>query len=119
MPRSTYSVARHRKHKRLLDKAKGMRGGRSKLLRTAKSAVLKAEIYATRDRRARKGEFRRLWIARISGALSQIEGLNYSRFMNGLKKANIGLDRKSLSELAINNPAAFSEIVAKAQAALA
>lgn len=118
MPRSTYGVARHRKRKRLLDKAKGMRGGRSKLYRTAKHTVLKAEAYATRDRRARKGEFRRLWITRISGALMQFEGMNYSRFINGLKKANIELDRKSLSELAIHDMGAFGEVVEKARAAL-
>jgi large subunit ribosomal protein L20 len=119
MPKAAYSVARHRKHKRLMDKAKGMRGGRSKQYRAAQFSVLKAEIYATRDRRARKGEFRRLWITRISGALSQFEGISYSRFIDGLKKANIELDRKTLSELAIHNHAAFAEIVEKAKAALA
>lgn len=118
MPRSTYGVARHRKKKRLFKKAKGMQGGRSKLYRTAKHAVLKAEVYATRDRRKRKGEFRRLWITRISGALMNYEGISYSRFINGLKKANIDLDRKTLSELAINSPVAFGEIVEKAKAAL-
>ncbi len=118
MPRITYGVARHRKKKRLFKKAKGMQGGRSKLYRTAKHAVLKAEVYATRDRRKRKGEFRRLWITRISGALSAYEGINYSRFICGLNKANITLDRKTLSELAIHNPVAFGEVVEKAKAAL-
>lgn len=117
MPKAAYSVARHRKHKRLLKKAKGMVGGRSKQYRAASFSVLKAEIYATRDRRARKGEFRRLWIVRINGALSNF-GLSYSRFIGGLKKANIELDRKTLSEMAINNAAAFAEIVEKAKAAL-
>lgn len=118
MPRVSYGVARHRKKKRLMKKAKGMQGGRSKLYRTAKHAVLKAEIYATRDRRKRKGEFRSLWITRISGALTDHEGINYSRFINGLKKANIELDRKTLSELAIHDPAAFGQIVEQAKAAL-
>ncbi len=119
MPRTTYGVARRRKHKRLLKKARGMQGGRSKLYRTAKHAVLKAEIYATRDRRKRKGEFRRLWITRINGALSQFEDISYSRFIHGLKKANIELDRKTLSEMAIHNPAAFGDVVNQVKAALA
>lgn len=118
MPRVTNAVARHKKHKAVLKKAKGMQGGRSKLYRTAKHAVLKAEAYATRDRRKRKGEFRRLWITRIGGALMPFE-MKYSRFIDGLKKAGIELDRKSLSELAIHNPDAFAEIVEKAKAALA
>ncbi len=118
MPKAAYSVARHRKHKRLMDKAKGMRGGRSKQYRAAQFSVLKAEIYATRDRRARKGEFRRLWIVRINAALMPFE-LSYSRFIGGLKKANIELDRKTLSEMAIHQPADFAAVVEKAKAALA
>ncbi len=118
MPRTSNGVARKAKINRILDKAKGMRGGRSKLYRTARSSVLKAEIYNTRDRRKNKGEFRRLWITRISAALHGTD-LNYSRFMGGLKKANIEIDRKQLSELAIHNPGAFAAIVEKAKAALA
>lgn len=117
MPRSTYGVARHQKKKRIFKRAKGMQGGRSKLYRTVKHSVLKAERYATRDRRARKGEFRRLWITRISGALMDL-GISYSRFINGLKKANIVMDRKVLSELAISNPQEFAMVVEQAKAAL-
>lgn len=118
MARTSNGVARRAKINRVLDRAKGMRGGRSKLYRIARMAVMKAEAYATRDRRARKGEFRRLWITRINGALQSF-GISYSRFMGGLKKANIEVDRKQLSELAIHNPEAFAAIVEKAKAALA
>ncbi len=117
MPRSTYGAARHQKKKRILKRAKGMQGGRSKLYRTVKHSVLKAERYATRDRRARKGEFRRLWITRISAALMD-QGISYSRFINGLKKANIAMDRKVLSELAISNPQEFAMVVEQAKSAL-
>ena len=117
MPRTTIGAARHTKRKKLLDKAKGFRGARSKLYRIAKSAVLKAEVYSTRDRRKRKGIYRRLWITRINAAVNA-HGISYSKFMSGLKKASIELDRKSLSELAINNPEAFTEVVSKAKAAI-
>lgn len=117
MPRSTYGAARHQKKKRIFKRAKGMQGGRSKLYRTVKHSVLKAERYATRDRRARKGEFRRLWITRISAALMDLN-ISYSRFINGLKKANIEMDRKVLSELAISNPQEFAMVVEQAKAAL-
>ncbi len=117
MARSRLGAARHKKKVALLDKAKGYRGGRSKLYRLAKNAVVKAEKSATRDRRHRKGEYRRLWIVRINAAVRS-EGLTYSRFMDGVKKAAIALDRKSLSELAVNNPAAFAEVLSKAKAAL-
>ena len=117
MARSTYGAARHRKKTKIFNKAKGYRGGRSKLYRTAKEAVLRGEAYATRDRRKKKGEFRRLWITRINAAV-RAHDLSYSRFMNGLKKASIELDRKTLSELAIHNPEAFAEVVNKAKAAL-
>ena len=117
MARTTYGSPRHKKKGAIFKKAKGYRGGRSKLYRTAKEAVLRAEAYATRDRRKRKGQFRRLWITRINAAVRS-EGLSYSRFMNGLKRASIELDRKSLSELAIHNPEAFSEVVSQAKAAL-
>ncbi len=117
MPRTSYAVARHKKNKATMKQAKGMRGGRSKLLRTAKCGTMKAEQYATRDRRKKKGVYRRLWITRINAAV-ETHGLSYSRFMNGLKKANIELDRKSLSELAIHDPDAFAAVVGQAKAAL-
>lgn len=117
MPRATYGKARHEKKKRILNKAKGYRGGRSKLWRVAKDAVRRADIYATRDRKVKKREFRRLWIARINAAV-RAQDMTYSQFINGCKKANIELDRKMLSELAIHNPDAFAEVVSKAKAAL-
>lgn len=118
MPRATYGKARHAKKKRIMNTTKGYRGARSKLWRMAKDAARRADIFATRDRKVRKRDFRRLWIARINAAV-RAHDMTYSRFMNGLKKANIELDRKSLSELAINSPEAFAEIVSKAKAALA
>jgi len=117
MSRNRVGAARHAKKARILKKAKGYVGGRSKLWRIAKQAVLKAEVAATRDRRDRKGQFRRLWITRLSAAL-KTQGLSYSRFINGLKRAEIGLDRKALSELAIHSPDVFGKIVEKAKAAL-
>ncbi len=98
-----------RRRNRLLKLAKGFRGGRSKLFRTAADAVDKALMYAYRDRRVRKREFRRLWIARINAA-SRMNNLSYSKFMHGLKLAKIDLDRKVLAELAISDPAGFSQI---------
>jgi large subunit ribosomal protein L20 len=118
MSRSTYGVARHKKKKAIFKKAKGYRGARSKNWRQAQEAVLRAEVYATRDRRKKKGEFRRLWITRISAA-AQAHGMNYSTFMNGINRANITVDRKQLSELAIHEPEAFAAIVEQAKAALA
>ena len=115
--RARYTVAHHKAVKRLLKKAKGYRGGRSKLLRTATETVKRAEAYATRDRKQKKRTFRRLWITRINAA-ARLEGIGYSVLMNGLKKANITLDRKMLSELAINNKEAFTQIVQQAKAAL-
>jgi large subunit ribosomal protein L20 len=116
--RVTYGVARHRKVKRLFKKVKGYRGGRSKLLRTAKESLVRAEAFATRDRKQKKRNYRSLWIVRLNAAARQ-EGMKYSTLMNGLKKANINMNRKMLSELAINNKAAFSQIVEQAKAALA
>ncbi|MBF0198665.1 MAG: 50S ribosomal protein L20 [Planctomycetes bacterium] len=115
--RARYTVAHHKKVKRIFKKAKGFRGGRSKLLRTASEAVDRSEAYSTRDRKQKKRQFRRLWITRINAAARQ-EGIKYGELMNGLKKAEITLDRKMLSELAINNKEAFSEVVKKAKAAL-
>jgi len=98
-----------RRRKKVLKLAKGFRGGRSKLFRTAADAVDKALMYAYRDRKARKRDFRRLWIARINAAVRQ-HGLSYSRFINGLKRAGVMLDRKVLADLAVTDPAGFEKI---------
>jgi len=110
--------ARRRAKKRLFKEARGNYGGRSKLLRTVKETVVRSRAYAYRDRRVRKREFRALWITRITAACQE-RGINYSQFINGLTKAGITLNRKSLSELAIAQPRVFDEIVKAAQAALA
>ncbi len=117
MPRATNSPASRKRRKRILLRAKGFRGFRSKLYRYAKDAVYKARQYEYRDRKRRKGQFRRLWIQRISAAV-RAEGMTYSRFIEGLKAANIDLDRKVLADLAVVDAAAFSSIVAQAKAAL-
>ncbi len=114
MPRTSTSVARHRRVKRILKAAKGYYGGRSKLLRTARDTVKRANVYAYRDRRARKREFRALWITRITAACRS-RGIAYSRFMCGLKRSIVSLNRKMLSELAIADPAAFDALVAMAK----
>ncbi|MBW2410309.1 MAG: 50S ribosomal protein L20 [Deltaproteobacteria bacterium] len=98
-----------RRRKKVLKLAKGFRGGRSKLFRTATDSVDKALMYAYRDRKVRKRDFRRLWIARINAA-ARMNNLSYSRFMHGLKQANIELDRKVLADLAISDPAGFAQI---------
>lgn len=98
-----------RRRKKVLKLAKGFRGGRSKLYRTAADAVDKALMYAYRDRKARKRDFRRLWIARINAA-ARMNDLSYSKFMHGLKLADIQLDRKVLAELAISDPGGFAQI---------
>lgn len=110
MPRARAGSARHRKKVRVLRAAKGYRGGRSKLYRTAKEAVLRAGCYAYRDRRARKRDFRSLWIIRLSAAC-RARGVQYGRFIHGLKNARVILNRKMLSELAIHDPAAFDKVV--------
>lgn len=117
MPRNQGGVPTHRRKKRILKSAKGYRGGRSKLFRTANESVIRAAAYSRAHRRKRPGEYRKLWIQRINAA-ARAEGLSYSRFMDGLKKASIELDRRSLSELAVNNPEAFSEVVSLAKQAL-
>ena len=117
MSRSTTGVAQHQKRKAAMKKAKGFVGGRSKLRRIAQGAVLKAEVRATIDRRKRKGDFRRLWITRISAAVRAL-GISYSRFIEGLTKAKIEVDRKNMAELAIHEPEAFALIVEKAKAAI-
>ncbi|MDD3589581.1 MAG: 50S ribosomal protein L20 [Thermoguttaceae bacterium] len=109
--------ARRRAKKRLFKRAKGFRGGRGKLLRTVKETVLRADVFATRDRRVRKRDFRRLWITRINAA-ARMQGLRYSQLIDGLKKANIVLDRKMLADLAVADEKAFAEVVALAKKAL-
>jgi large subunit ribosomal protein L20 len=116
--RTPSAVPRKRKKNRLFQKAKGYTGARRKLLRTTKENLVRAEAFAFRDRRVRKREFRKLWIIRINAACRE-RGLRYSEFINGCTKANIQLDRKSLSELAISDSAAFDAIVALAKAAIA
>ena len=117
MPRAVDGTRRKDRRKKILGQAKGYWGKRSKLFRTAKDQVMKSLTYAYRDRRNRKRDFRSLWIARISAAC-RAEGLTYSRFMNGLLRANITLNRKALSNLAIEDPQAFKTLVAKAREAL-
>jgi large subunit ribosomal protein L20 len=116
--RTTNAVPRKRRKNRLFQKTKGYVGARRHLIRTAKENIVRAETFAFRDRRARKREFRKLWIIRINAACRE-RGLRYSEFINGCTKANIQLDRKSLSEIAIADPAAFDAIVAVAKAAIA
>ena len=110
MPRVARGFKARRRRNRVLKLAKGFRGGRSRLFRTATEAVDKALQYSYRDRRTKKRDFRRLWIARISAA-AKLNGTNYSRLMGGLKKVEVDLDRKSLSNMAILDPAAFSAVV--------
>ena len=117
MPRATNSPASRARRKRVLHRAKVFRGVSSKLFRYAKDAVRKAMTYEYRDRKKRKGQFRRLWIQRISAAVRN-EGLTYSRFIEGLAAAGIEADRKILADLAVKDAAAFSAIVAQAKAAL-
>jgi large subunit ribosomal protein L20 len=116
--RTTNAVPRKRRKNRLFQKTKGYVGARRNLIRTAKENIVRAEAFAFRDRRARKREFRKLWIIRINAACRE-RGLRYSEFINGCTKAKIQLDRKSLSEIAIADPAAFDAIVALAKAAIA
>lgn len=116
MPRVTNGPATLKRRKRVLKRAKGYFGNKSRLFRYAKGAVQRAGQYAYRDRRKKKTEFRQLWIIRINAACRE-QGISYSRFMNGLKNADIQLDRKALSELAIHDQAAFNQLVEKAKAA--
>jgi len=118
MARVKRGVTTHARHKKILKLAKGYRGRASTCFRIAIEKVEKALRYAYRDRRAKKREFRGLWIQRINAG-ARAHGLTYSRFIDGLKKANIALDRKVLSDIAIREPASFAALVAKAQAALA
>ena len=115
--RVSKGAAHRRAKKRLFKRAKGFRGGRGKLLRTVKETVLRADVFATRDRRVRKRDFRSLWIVRINAAV-RMRGLRYSQFISGLKKANIVLDRKMLADMAVADPVAFDKVVELAKAAL-
>jgi large subunit ribosomal protein L20 len=118
MPRVKRGVAKHRRHRRILDEAKGYLGARSTLVRVAREAVERAWVYAYRDRKQRKRQFRSLWIARINAAARE-HAISYSQLMHGLDKAGIEIDRKNLAELAAADPQAFSELVARAKAQLA
>ena len=118
MARVKGGMSTKKRRNRVLKLAKGYRGAKSKQFRTAKQAVMKSLSYAYVGRKLRKREFRRLWIARINAA-ARLNGLSYSRFMNGLKNANVNINRKMLSELAISNPAAFAQLVETAKAACA
>lgn len=118
MPRVKIGAAAKRRKKRILKAAKGYRGGRGKLLRTAKETIDRAMAFATRDRYVRKRMFRRLWITRLNAAARE-RGLTYSRFVEGLKKANITIDRKLMADIAVADPAGFDAIFAGAKAALA
>ncbi|VBB08761.1 ribosomal protein l20 [Lucifera butyrica] len=110
MPRVKKGVTAHRRHKKILKLAKGYRGSKSKLFKKANETVMKALYYARRDRRAKKGEFRKLWIARINAA-ARINGISYSQLINGLKKAGVEVNRKMLADLAIADMVAFGKLV--------
>jgi large subunit ribosomal protein L20 len=116
--RTTYGSARNRSKKRLFKRAKGFVGGRGSLTRSVKETLIRSGVYAFRDRRSKKREFRRLWITRISAAV-RLHDLRYSEFLYGLKLANIEMDRKMLSELAIHDEAGFKSVCDKVKATLA
>jgi len=118
MARVKRGVTAHKKHKKILKKARGYYGARSRLIKTAKQAVMRAGQYAYRDRRQRKRQFRSLWIVRINAGARE-NGLSYSRFMAGLKKAEIEIDRKILADLAVFDKNAFAKLAVRAKEALA
>ena len=118
MARVKRGVVARRRHRKVLNRAKGYYGARRKVYRVAKQAVIKAGQYAYRDRRQRKRDFRSLWITRINAAARE-NGMSYSRFINGLKRAEIEIDRKVLADLAVHDKAAFKALAEKAQASLA
>ena len=118
MPRAKRSVVARKRHKKVLDQAKGYYGARSRVYRVAKQAVIKAAQYAYRDRRQRKRQFRALWIVRINAAAREC-GLSYSRFIQGLSKASVAVDRKMLADLAVSDKPAFAVLAEKAKTALA
>ena len=117
MPRVKRGVTAHARHKKVIGRAKGYRGARKNVFRVANQAVAKAGQYAYRDRRQRKRQFRSLWIARINAA-ARLNGLSYSRFMNGLSRADIDLDRKVLADIAVHDSDAFAALAEKAKSAL-
>ncbi len=117
MPRVKRGVTAHRRHKKILDRAKGYYGARSRVYRVAFQAVIKAGQYAYRDRRQRKRQFRALWIARINAA-ARLNGLSYSRLIYGLKKSQIEVDRRVLADIAVHDAQAFSALADKAKTAL-
>jgi len=114
MPRAKSSVVSRNRHKKILKLAKGYRGSKSKLFRIANQQVMKSLSYAYRDRKAKKREFRRLWIARINAA-ARSNGMSYNRFMNGLKNAGVDINRKVLADLAVNDGTAFGQLVSLAK----
>ena len=118
MPRVKRGVTARARHNKVLSRAKGYRGARKNVFRVANQAVMKADQYAYRDRRQRKRQFRTLWIVRINAA-ARVHELSYSRFIDGLNRANIELDRKVLADMAVNDEAAFAALAERAKAALA
>ena len=114
MPRVKKGVTAHRRHKKILKLAKGYRGSKSKLFKKANETVMKALYYARRDRRAKKGDFRKLWITRINAA-ARINGISYSQLINGLKKAGVEVNRKMLADMAVNDLPAFGKLVSTAK----
>ena len=110
MPRVKSGVTAHRRHKKILKLAKGYRGAKSKQFKKANETVMKALYYARRDRRAKKGEFRKLWIARINAA-ARMNGISYSRLINGLTKAGVEVNRKMFADLAVHDEKAFAQLV--------
>lgn len=117
MPRASNSVAKLRKKRRLLKRVKGFRGGRGKLLRTAKETRIRAEAFATKHRRKKKGDMRGLWIIRINAACRS-RGINYSQFMLGLKRASVELNRKMLADIALRDSSGFDDLVSTSKSAL-
>ncbi len=115
MARTKWAVPSRKRRKKLLKQAKGNRSARRTQVRKAKETVMRAKAYRTRDRKARKREFRRLWVIRLNAAV-RLHGFSYSRFIAACKQANIGLDRKQLSELAVNDEAAFKQVVSQVTA---
>jgi large subunit ribosomal protein L20 len=117
MARVKGAIRTRARHKKILKLAKGYFGAKSKLFRMANQAVMKSLVYAYNDRKLKKRDFRKLWIARINAA-SRINGLSYSKFMNGMKKAGINLNRKVLADMAVNDAVAFAQLAEKAKAAI-
>lgn len=117
MPRAKSSVVSRKRHRKILKLAKGYRGAKSKLYRVANQQVMKSLVYAYRDRKVRKRDFRKLWIARINAA-ARMNGISYSRLMNGLKLAGIEINRKLLADLAVNDAKAFGQLVKVAKTKL-